>query len=64
MIESNKIRRHESSQQGITITPENQVVWQIMQNAANDNLMPALNWFIRVIFWIIFVGGALGYMFF
>ena len=64
MIETNKARPAESREPGIKIAPGSQVVWQMIQNSANDNLMPTLTWFSWVNFWTIFVGGVLAYVIF
>lgn len=44
--------------------PTKGVVYQIIESSANDNLMPATQWFTWLIAWTIVVGAALAYAIF
>ena len=64
MIETNKVCPLDESTLKSVPTPENQVIWKMIQNSANDNLMPTLTWFTWVVGWTIVVGGVLAYVIF
>jgi hypothetical protein len=64
MNETNRIETTESNQQIDMIDPAKKIIFQIIQSSANDNIMPAMQWFTWLIAWTIVIGGALAYAIF